>query len=257
MGVRLKIPKNHVRAASLLIRERLVEGEEKNVVTKSGLIAHGRGEAFDYLIGEETTPAALFATRAAAAALLLASHPVISVNGNAAALVPGELVRLSEAVPAPLEVNLFYRTREREIAVRDSLLAAGAKHVLGVGRAASARIPELFSERRKVDPRGIYAADVVLVPLEDGDRTMALKKMNKYVITIDLNPLSRTAQTADITIVDNIIRALPNLVSAVEELRSQDMSVLNEILEEFDNRKNLSSMLIHIRDRLTRLAEEQ
>jgi 4-phosphopantoate--beta-alanine ligase len=257
MGVRLKIPKNHVRAASLLIRERLVEGEEKNVVTKSGLIAHGRGEAFDYLIGEETTPAALFATRAAAAALLLASHPVISVNGNAAALVPGELVRLSEAVPAPLEVNLFYRTREREIAVRDSLLAAGAKHVLGVGRAASARIPELFSERRKVDPRGIYAADVVLVPLEDGDRTMALKKMNKYVITIDLNPLSRTAQTADITIVDNIIRALPNLVSAVEELRSQDRSVLNEILEEFDNRKNLSSMLIHIRDRLTRLAEEQ
>ena len=257
MGVRLKIPKNHVRAASLLIRERLVEGEEKNVVTKSGLIAHGRGEAFDYLIGEETTPEALFATRAAAAALLLASHPVISVNGNAAALVPGELVRLSEAVPAPLEVNLFYRTREREIAVRDSLLAAGAKHVLGVGRAASARIPELFSERRKVDPRGIYAADVVLVPLEDGDRTMALNKMNKYVITIDLNPLSRTAQTADITIVDNIIRALPNLVSAVEELRSQDRSVLNEILEEFDNRKNLSSMLIHIRDRLTRLAEEQ
>ncbi|MEN3034991.1 MAG: 4-phosphopantoate--beta-alanine ligase [Candidatus Methanosuratincola sp.] len=257
MGVRLKIPKNHVRAASLLIRERLVEGEEKNVVTKSGLIAHGRGEAFDYLIGEATTHAALFATRAAAAALLLASNPVISVNGNAAALVPHELVRLSEAVPAPLEVNLFYRTRAREIAVRDSLKAAGAKRVLGVGRAASARIPELFSERRKVDPRGIYAADVVLVPLEDGDRTMALKKMNKYVITIDLNPLSRTAQTADITIVDNMIRALPNLVSAVEELRSQDRSVLNEILEGFDNRKNLSSMLVHIRDRLTRLAEEQ
>ncbi|MBC7127246.1 MAG: 4-phosphopantoate--beta-alanine ligase [Candidatus Methanosuratincola petrocarbonis] len=257
MGVRLKIPKNHVRAASLLIRERLVEGEEKDVVTKSGLIAHGRGEAFDYLIGEETTPAALFATRAAAAALLLASHPVISVNGNAAALVPGELVRLSEAVPAPLEVNLFYRTRARELAVRDSLMAAGAKRVLGVGREASARIPELFSERRKVDPRGIYAADVVLVPLEDGDRTMALKKMNKFVITVDLNPLSRTAQTADITIVDNIIRALPNLVSAVEELRFQDRSALKEILESFDNRKNLSNMLIHIRDRLTRLAEEQ
>lgn len=257
MGVRLKIPKNHVRAASLRIRERLVEGEENDVVTKSGLIAHGRGEAFDYLIGEETIPAALFATRAAAAALLLASHPVISVNGNAAALVPGEMVRLSEAVPAPLEVNLFYRSRERELAVRDALVAAGAKRVLGVGRAASARIPELFSERRKVDPRGIYAADVVLVPLEDGDRTMALKKMNKFVITIDLNPLSRTAQTADITIVDNIIRALPNLVAAVDELRSQERSVLKEILESFDNRKNLSNMLIHIRDRLTRLAEEQ
>ncbi len=256
MGVRLKIPKNHVRAASLRIRERLVEGEEKNVVTKSGLIAHGRGEAFDYLIGEETIPAALFATRAAAAALLLASRPVISVNGNAAALVPGELVRLSEAVPAPLEVNLFYRSKERELAVRDALIAAGAKRVLGVGRAASARIPELFSERRKVDPRGIHAADVVLVPLEDGDRTMALKKMNKFVITVDLNPLSRTAQTADITIVDNIIRAMPNLAAAVDELRYQERSVMKEILESFDNRKNLSNILLHIRDRLTRLAEE-
>ncbi|MBC7120464.1 MAG: phosphopantothenate/pantothenate synthetase [Candidatus Methanosuratus sp.] len=257
MGVRLKIPKNHVRAASLMVRERLIEGEEKNVVAKSGLIAHGRGEAFDYLIGEETTPAALFATRAAAAALLLASRPVISVNGNAAALVPGEMVRLSDSVPAPLEVNLFYRSRDRELAVKEALVAAGAKQVLGVGRAASARIPELFSERRKVDPRGIHSADVVLVPLEDGDRTMALKRMGKFVIAIDLNPLSRTAQTADITIVDNIIRALPNLVSAVNELKCQDRSALRGMLESFVNRKNLSSMLIHIRNRLSRLAEEQ
>ena len=40
--------------------------------------------------------------------LLLARRPVISVNGNAAALVPGELVELSELVGAVLEVNLFH-----------------------------------------------------------------------------------------------------------------------------------------------------
>ncbi|MDI9643656.1 MAG: 4-phosphopantoate--beta-alanine ligase [Candidatus Verstraetearchaeota archaeon] len=256
MGVRLKIPKNHVRAASLYIREKLVEGEECGVVTKSGLIAHGRGEAFDYLIGEETIAPALFATRAAAAALLTASHPVISVNGNTAALVPKEIVKLSEEVPADLEVNLFYRSRKREIAVRDALIRAGAKRVLGVGRCASARIPELFSERRRVDPRGIYSADVVLVPLEDGDRTMALKKMGKLVITIDLNPLSRTAQTADITIVDNIIRAVPNITSAVREMKGLGRASLNEVLRNYNNRLNISSTLIHLRDRLTRLAED-
>ncbi|NIM45309.1 MAG: DUF137 domain-containing protein, partial [Nitrososphaeria archaeon] len=65
---------------------------------------------------------------------------------------------------------------------------------LGVGETSSARIPELRSERRKVDARGIYSADVVLVPLEDGDRTEALRRMGKSVIAIDLNPLSRTAR---------------------------------------------------------------
>ena len=58
----------------------------------------------------------------------------------------------------------------------------------------------------------IDAKDVVLVPLEDGDRTIALKKAKKKIITFDLNPLSRTARTADITIVDNVTRAMKLLV---------------------------------------------
>lgn len=257
MGIRLKIPKNHVRVDSLRKREKLIEGEEKGIVAKAGLIAHGRGEAFDYLLGETTTPPALFATRAAAAALLLAAHPVISVNGNSAALVPRDLVRLAEETGAELEVNLFYRTAARERAIEAALKGAGAKRVLGVGRAASAKIPELFSERRRVDPRGIYAADVVLVPLEDGDRTMALKRVGKYVITIDLNPLSRTSQTADITIVDNIVRVVPNLVKAVRELRDSDPRELKDILGRFDNHRNLSETILYMRERLAALSKEE
>jgi 4-phosphopantoate--beta-alanine ligase len=257
MGIRLKIPSNHVRAESLKVREKLIKGEEKKVVAKAGLIAHGRGEAFDYLLGEATITPALFAARAAAASLLLASRPVISVNGNVAALVPEEIVRLAKAIPAGLEVNLFYRNREREDAVKSALRKAGANEVLGVGRNASAVIPELFSERRKVDPRGIYSADVVMVPLEDGDRTMALKKIGKFVITVDLNPISRTAQTADITIVDNIVRAMPRLTKAVEEIRRLSRHELKGILERFDNHSNLSESLLFIRDRLTALAKEE
>jgi len=49
------------------------------------LLAHGRGEALDYLLGEETTPVARKAIRAATALLLTSERPVISVNGNAAA----------------------------------------------------------------------------------------------------------------------------------------------------------------------------
>lgn len=255
MGIRLKIPKSHVRAESLKKREELIDAEEKGIVAKAGLIAHGRGEAFDYLMGEATMPPALFATRAAAASLILAMRPIISVNGNTAALAPNDVASLAKLVPADLEVNLFYRNRRRELAVKAALIKAGANKVLGVGSNASARIPELFSERRRVDPRGIYSADVVLVPLEDGDRTMALKKMGKFVVTIDLNPLSRTAQTADITIVDNIVRALPNLIRAVEELKKLSAQELKGIIERFDNRKNLSETILYIKERLTALAK--
>jgi len=251
-----EIPPDHPRAKSLKIREKLVEGFEKGIVAKAGLIAHGRGEAFDYLIGEKTTEPAVEAAKAAAAAMLLAKHPVISVNGNVAALVPKEIVELSEVTEAKIEVNLFYRTREREEAIKNVLEEAGAKEILGVGEAASATIPELSSWRRKVDPRGILIADVVLVPLEDGDRTEALRKMGKTVIAVDLNPLSRTAQWANITIVDNLVRAIPNITEQAKKLKNLHNDKLKEILKSFDNRKNLGKMIEIIKDRLTKLAEK-
>nr|MDQ3976991.1 phosphopantothenate/pantothenate synthetase [Thermoproteota archaeon] len=167
--------------------------------------------------------------------------PVISVNGNTAALCPNTVVELSKVTGASIEVNIFYRTEERERAIRAELEQHGAKKVLGVGSKASARIPELQSERRRVDPDGIYAADTVLVPLEDGDRTEALVKMNKTVIAIDLNPLSRTSRAANITIVDNVVRAMPALVEVARKLRGT-MS-LKKIIDNFDNRKHLQESL--------------
>ena len=45
------------------------------------MIAHGRGEAFDYLLGEKTIPIANEATIQAAIMRNL-PEPIISVNGN-------------------------------------------------------------------------------------------------------------------------------------------------------------------------------
>ena len=59
----------------------------------------------------------------------------------------------------------------------------------------------------------------MLVPLEDGDRVEALQRMGKLTIAVDLNPLSRTSQKATVTIVDNVVRAIPNLTSIAEELK--------------------------------------
>jgi len=174
----------HPRAESLRIRDRIVHYMKEGVVSSEGLIAHGRGEAFDYLIGEQTQSYALKAIQAAAASLLTAQRPVISVNGNAAALSSKEILELAKLIDAGVEINLFHRSLERELAIRRVLEEAGGGNILGVGDAASACIPEVFSERRRVDPRGILVADVVLVPLEDGDRTEALRKMGKTVIAI-------------------------------------------------------------------------
>lgn len=239
------IPSHHPRARSLYIREMLVDGFRRGLVVPEGLIAHGRGEAYDYLLGERTTETAQRAIKAAAAMLLLSSRPVISVNGNTAALCANTVVELAKVAGASIEVNIFYRTEKREMAIKAELELHGAKRVLGVGSKASARIPEIQSERRRVDPDGIYAADTVLVPLEDGDRTEALIRMNKTVITIDLNPLSRTSRAANITIVDNVVRAMPALVEAARKLSGT--TSLKKITDNFDNNKNLQESLEIIR----------
>ncbi|NIB98639.1 4-phosphopantoate--beta-alanine ligase [Halobacterium sp. R2-5] len=227
-----EIPADHPRHDSLVTRHRIEAGVEKGITSKQGLVAQGRGEAFDYLLGEETTPSADAAERAAAAYLLLAEHPVLSVNGNVAALVPGEVVALAEVVGADVEVNLFNRTEERMEAIAEHLREHGASDVKGL--TADARIPGLEHERAKVDRDGIYDADVVLVPLEDGDRAEALAEMGKTEIVVDLNPMSRSAQTAAVPVVDNIIRALPSVTEHARELRAASREELEEVVAEFD-----------------------
>jgi 4-phosphopantoate--beta-alanine ligase len=228
----IDIPESHPRYESLLTRHRIEEGVEKGITSRQGLIAQGRGEAFDYLLGEETIPSADEAARAAAAHLLRAEHPVLSVNGNVAALVPGEIVELGEATGAALEVNLFNRTEQRMEAIAEHLRAHGGTEIKGL--AGDARIPGLDHERAKVDADGIHAADVVLVPLEDGDRAEALSAMGKTELVIDLNPQSRSAQAAAVPIVDNIIRAVPNITAHARDLRDADDETLDAIVEGFD-----------------------
>jgi 4-phosphopantoate--beta-alanine ligase len=238
-----KISPHHPRAESLRIRARLVEGFRAGLVAPEGLAAHGRGEAFDYILGERTTEQAERAIEAAAATLLLAEHPVISVNGNTAALVPTEIVQLAGAVNAKIEVNLFHGSASREVAIARWLKKHGAKEVLGTDLKFSTRIKEIHSDRRKVDRRGIAAADVVVVPLEDGDRTEALKRLGKRVIAIDLNPMSRTARAADVTVVDNIVRAMPLLIRYVKHLSRNPKTKLHRIIGNFDNKANLIATL--------------
>jgi len=83
-----EVPKSHPRYFSLKTREKISNAMRKGITHETGLIAHGRGEAFDYLIGEKTMPYADDAERTAAAALLIAKNPVLSINGNVVALSP-------------------------------------------------------------------------------------------------------------------------------------------------------------------------
>jgi 4-phosphopantoate--beta-alanine ligase len=243
-----EIPKSHPRYFSLLARERVASGVKKGLTSTQGLIAQGRGEAFDYLLGERTTPAAAAATRAAAAMLLLAERPALSVNGNVAALVPEGMVELASEMRAPLEVNLFHRTEERVKKIADLLRFLGAEWVLG--ECPDAAVPGLEHARAKATRCGIYDADVVLIPLEDGDRCEALVAMGKSVIAIDLNPLSRTSRKATITIVDNIVRAVPGLIASVRQLRATPREDLLKILDDYNNNSVLRQSVEEIQTQL-------
>jgi 4-phosphopantoate--beta-alanine ligase len=238
------IPADHPRYRSLVVRERLARCAGEKIVTLEGLIAHGRGEAFDYLIGERTSGSALQAEKIAAALLLLAKKPVISVNGNTAALAPGQIAALQDGSRAMVEVNLFHRTPERMERITRLLEEKGVRVAAGQAE----RLLPLSHDRALCLREGIYSADVVLVPLEDGDRCQALREMGKTVITIDLNPLSRTARTASLTIVDELTRALPNITRFCRELRPGEAEPLAGSL---DNRNLLNRAMDEMKERLS------
>ena len=250
--MRVHIPKSHPRYESLIIREKLVKAVASGIVAIQGLIAHGRGEAFDYILGEKTHSFAIEAERAAVASMLLAKNPVISVNGNTAVLAPKEIAELANLIDANVEINIFHFSKKRIRRIKEYLKRFAIKPL----DSCDAVLEGLESSRRIVDRRGIYVADVVLVPLEDGDRCEILKTHGKKVIAIDLNPLSRTALMADITIVDNVTRAFRNMVEFARELRGASKSYLSEILAGYDNNKILRDSIIEICNYLKKKADE-
>ncbi len=234
------IPKTHPRYKSLMLRERLVEGFDAGYVVPQGLIAHGRGEMFYYLLGERTTKEARAAAKAAASLLLEAERPVISVNGNVAALCPKEVVELAEASGARIEVGLFHRSDQRVSKIAEVLERNGAKGVLGF--LPDAKIPGLESMRGLCSSEGIYSADVVLIPLEDGDRAEALARMGKKTVAIDLNPMSRTSKAATVTVVDEVTKAVPEIRAAVEDL-ADDADARMQALAKYDRDDNLAKVM--------------
>lgn len=245
------VPKTHPRYESLVTRQRIEEGVKSGLVATQGLIAHGRGEAFDYLLGEATIAPADEAARAAAALLMLGKNSVLSVNGNTAVLVPEELAALQRALGCRMEVNLFHRTEERVARLVSFLEERGCTRVLGKG--AEPTIPGLDHERGRSTREGIFSADVVLVPLEDGDRCQALRNMGKTVIVVDLNPLSRTARSASVSITDNVRRAIPRITT---HLMTMDRDEAARIAKAFDAKRNLQETLDLIAARLHTLARD-
>ncbi|MFY9800408.1 MAG: 4-phosphopantoate--beta-alanine ligase [Methanoregula sp.] len=238
------IPADHPRYRSLITRARLAKCAQKGIVAMEGLTAHGRGEAFDYLIGERTTGSALIAERTAAAFLMTARHPVISVNGNTAALAAPEISALQKASGARVEVNLFHRTESRINKIEDLLRESG----VDVSSGSAEQLLPLSHDRAWCRRDGIFSADVVLVPLEDGDRCEALVNMGKTVIAIDLNPLSRTARFATLTIVDELTRALPHITHACQEISEPEKI---NLISSVDNHYLLSEAIREMTLRLS------
>ena len=78
------------------------------MLADSALIAHGRGEAFDYLLGEKTSENAFLATKNALAHLSAAKRPIITINGNTAALAGKELMQIANYLNCPVEINIFF-----------------------------------------------------------------------------------------------------------------------------------------------------
>jgi 4-phosphopantoate--beta-alanine ligase len=237
------IPKDHPRYESLIKRDKIKNAYKKGYLSDSGMIAHGRGETFDYLIGEKTSQASKIAIEISVCKLLLAKNPVISINGNTTALVIDEIIQLSKIIPAKIEINLFYRNKKRIEIIKNILNEKGYFDVLGTNEDNLLYIDDIKSLRATASEKGIFSADLVLIPLEDGDRTEILVNSGKEVIAIDLNPLSRTAKKASITIVDDITRVIPLMIKTAEKFKKYNKKDLKNIIKDFSNEENLKESM--------------
>ena len=258
------VPDSHPRKRSLERRYELEEAASKGLLAGTAMIAHSRGEAFDYLLGEKTIPIANEATIQAAIMLKSAVRPIISVNGNTTILAGEELVGCAALLSCPIEVNIYYRTPERISGLVAHLEKCkkivsikppnnwkrspeewerAVNNVIILGSFADGLIPGLSGPRAICDVNGILASDAILVPLEDGDRCEALVNMGLKVIVVDLNPLSRSSLMSTITIVDDVTRFSNNL---------QEKLLIFQRLkrEKWDNKKSLQVALDTINETL-------
>lgn len=236
---------SHPRYQSLMIRKKIADAGAKGMLADSAMIAHGRGEAFDYLLGEQTIQSAQDATREVAARLVRARKPILSLNGNAIALAGTEFLTVASQLNCPIEINIFYRTPERMGALLGNLKMLNTKLGLDVeilGGVPDARIPGLEGPRGACQSNGIFEADTILVPLEDGDRCEALTAMGKEVLVIDLNPLSRSSRKGTVTVVDEVTRVASNLIQMIPQKPS---------VTEWNNDQALQAALNHISSTIT------
>ena len=230
----VEIPERHPRRKSLISRKTIVEATKKGLLADSAMIAHGRGEAFDYLLGEKTSEIAKLSIKESAARLISAKSPVISVNGNTVVLAGKALIRVAAVLQCPIEINIYYRTEERMKLLYDFLelqrlnvskegspdkwkgdWEGAVMSVRILGREEDGRINGLEGPRAICSAEGIEKADVILVPLEDGDRCEVLVSLGKDILVVDLNPLSRSAKMATVTIVDEVSRMADLLLEYV------------------------------------------
>ena len=138
------IPKDHPRAHSLKIRSKMSDSFQSGILSQNGLIAHGRGEAFDYILGENTNKISLHTIRVATAQLLL-SDSVISVNGNSAALCSKEIVKLAKLTNSKIEINLFHKSPTRVKKISQLLKKHGAVDIYGENKKYLTHIPVSYT----------------------------------------------------------------------------------------------------------------
>jgi len=210
------IPKDHPRYKSLVTREHLAECARTGIVSLEGLTSHGRGEAFDYLLGEKTSESALLAGkdcggpaphRKTPGALRERQHRGACGTRNRASPEGKRGARRGQPLPPDTRTGTADRDGSSAMPVRTVFS--------GRSRSASSRSPTTGPFCRR---EGCLLPMSCLSRSKTATAARCSVGMGKKVIAIDLNPLSRTAKTATLTVVDEVTRALPEIAQACTAL---------------------------------------
>ena len=161
------VPKTHPRYLSLALRDTIVAGvEQRDYLCPWAYRARAWGGFRLPHRGNDTTLRDGGNPRGGGDASSRSTPCHLRQRAMLAALAPDGLIALGRVLNAPLEVNIFHTETGREQRIREHLLKHGASDVLMP--TTQAQLSYIDSNRKFVHPDGIFKADVVFVPLEDG-----------------------------------------------------------------------------------------
>lgn len=244
-----EIPISHPRYRSIIVREKLVNAYNNNILNDEDLIDFGKEEAVDYFLGEKTTKMAYISYIISIMDMFLAKKPALILD-NISFILAEDTIRKSVK-----DAFFVYPSIDGREDRADNIHPFFGDRLLIVINEKSFNeillkrigLPYFkYSSTEDIDDLGI---DLLFYHKMDNRQLDGLKNVKK--VYFGLNLFSNCYYCSDLVILDNINRFFTNIERLYFKLIKNDKERLNKLVVKFGNvdflKEYVKEMIAHIK----------